>query len=200
MCGRYYIDTDGNIAEMMKILEDIGRRFRGTPEYQSMRLGEIYPTYVVPVIANSKTMHTMPFLMKWGFSCPGRKGQLINARSETVLEKPTFRSAVLEHRCLIPAIQYFEWEKHSVQHTKYAIKTAGEPMIYMAGLYRYEESSKIPVFVILTREAAAEISFIHDRMPVILPREAQREWLSPQGDIRGILHEPAAHLVCQPYK
>lgn len=197
MCGRYYIDTEGDMAEMMRILEEIGRRFGNTAEYASMRLGEIFPTYVVPAIAAGPSAEAEPWLMKWGFSMHGKKSQLINARSETVLEKPMFRKAALAQRCLIPATKYFEWDKHSSRHTKYAIGAEGASMLYMAGLFRQESSSSLPVFVILTRDASEEIAFIHDRMPVVLSRNAQIEWLSPKGDVLSILHEPAVPMAYQ---
>lgn len=197
MCGRYYIDTEGDAAEMMRILEAIGRRFGTTSEYNAMRLGEIFPSYVVPAIAALRTTEAEPWLMKWGFSLQGKKSPLINARSETVLEKPIFRNAALTQRCLIPATKYYEWDKHSRLHTKYAIRAKDSPMLYMAGLFRRESSSDLPVFVILTQNAAEEIAFIHDRMPVILSRDAQKEWLSPKGDVLSILHGPTVRVAYQ---
>ena len=122
--------------------------------------------------------------MKWGFLKYDGKGHLINARSETVAEKNIFRKPLFEGRCLIPASNYFEWltDEHGKKQ-KYTIKTTS-PVSYIAGLYRSEKGSDIPTFVIMTKAAAPKIAFIHDRMPVILERDAQISWLN--GDIEVI--------------
>lgn len=120
--------------------------------------------------------------MRWGYS--GYKNQIINARSETAAEKPMFRKSLLERRCLIPASGYYEWkrtESGSKSKQKYALYCPSRP-IYMAGLWRQEQGEALPVFVILTREAAPAIANIHDRMPVILPDGTRQDWLSAGAD------------------
>jgi putative SOS response-associated peptidase YedK len=87
-----------------------------------------------------------------------------------------FKKAYSSRRCLIPAGHYFEWRKDGALKTKYAIGT-GRP-IYMAGLYTYEPDALLPLFVILTRPAAPDLSFIHHRMPVIIPEHIHRKWLT----------------------
>lgn len=175
MCGRYYIPDDHEDAELNIILDQLKDRYKNTSNFAEMKLGEIYPTNVVPVIAKD-----IPSLMKWGFARFDGKGQIINARLETADEKPMFRKLIESQRCLIPAGCYFEWKKEGDQKQKYAIGLNNP--IYMAGLYRYEETEDLPLFVILTRPAAPDIEFIHDRMPVILSREAQKKWLTNQMD------------------
>ena len=113
--------------------------------------------------------------MKWGYTLPDGK-QIINARSETAADKPLFRDGMLQRRCLIPATNYFEWEKRGRERIKYAIRQSDSPIMYMAGVYRIENGK--PVFSILTREPAENIAFIHNRMPVILPSEAKDDWLN----------------------
>ena len=103
---------------------------------------------------------------------------IINARSETAAEKPMFRDGMQQRRCLLPASHYFEWEKRQREKIKYAIKPSGSDMLFMAGLYRIEGNKAR--FTILTRTPADNISFIHDRMPVILPKEAMNDWLNPK--------------------
>jgi putative SOS response-associated peptidase YedK len=136
-----------------------------------MKHGEIFPTDVVPVLTDKA-----PALMKWGFLRYDGKGPIINARLETANEKPTFKKAYETRRCLIPAGHYFEWRKDGAHKQKYAIGT-GKP-IYMAGLYTYEKDAPLPLFVILTRPAAPDIAFIHDRMPVIVPEHIRHRWLT----------------------
>lgn len=187
MCGRYQLTTEENIQEIQEIVAEINRRYADKPILAQMKLGEIRPTDIVPVIANSKSFEAKPFLMQWGFSGFGAdKKPIINARSETAFEKSTFRKPLLERRCLIPATHYYEWEKQGSSRIKYAIKTV-EPMIYMAGMYRFEEGKPLPMFTILTRQAAPNISYIHDRMPVILSQQLASEWLSPSADVATLI-------------
>ena len=104
MYGRYYIAEEDCAAELQKIIEQLNRRGA------EVKTGEIYPTDTVPVLANNKSMVITPFAMKWGYTLPDGK-QIINARSETAADKPLFRDGMLQRRCLIPATNYFEWEK-----------------------------------------------------------------------------------------
>ena len=127
------------------------------------------------MLANNKSMVITPFAMRWGYTLPDGK-QIINARSETAADKPLFRDGMLQRRCLIPATNYFEWEKRGKDRIKYAIRECDSPILYMAGVYRIENGK--PVFSILTREPAESIAFIHNRMPVILHPEAKNDWLN----------------------
>ena len=142
--------------------------------------GEIFPSSVLPVLAVNKAGEQRVFPMKWGFSGP--KGLLINARAETAAEKETFREAWKAHRCVIPASWYFEWEHDEKKKAgqKYALRPEEQGLIWLAGLYRMEEG--LPVFVVLTRPADESIAWMHDRMPVMLPRSGIGEWIRPESD------------------
>ncbi len=195
MCGRFHIDAESDIEEMQIILEQINRRYAGKPALAKMTLGEVRPTSIVPVIANSKSLQPMPFLMQWGFTGFGDgKKAIINARSETAMEKSMFRKPLQERRCLIPASHYYEWQTQGNRKVKHAIKTV-EPMIYMAGIYRFEEKEELPVFTILTRAAANWIRDIHDRMPVILPHSVSGDWLSMTADVPALIHKADERVV-----
>jgi len=101
-----------------------------------------------------------------------------------------------ERRCLLPASWYFEWQRvGSTKKQKHAISLPDGAPLAMAGLFREEKDIPLPVFVILTREAAPGLSQIHDRMPVVLPREMQREWLSSGCDVRAVLDGALEGLV-----
>ena len=189
MCGRFCVDQEIPIEELKNIIAEVDRRLRATPgtEQLKMPLGEIFPSNIVPVIAPNKQRVATPFPMQWGFTLQGKPQVLINARSETLLDKPIFRKPALERRCLIPATNYFEWQKDGSKKIKHALKDPLAQLIYMAGVYRLEAEKPLPVFVILTRDAALGIRYIHDRMPVILPKEARDAWISDSTDINGIL-------------
>ena len=174
MCGRYYIPDEDSAAELKEIIDQINRRHNAVPV---LKTGEIAPSDTAPVLANNRSLAVTPFAMKWGYTMSNGK-LVFNARSETASEKPLFRDGMTQRRCLVPAAHYFEWEKRGREKIKYAIKPADVSVLYMAGIYRIENG--IPVFSILTREPASSISFIHDRMPVILPREFTTDWLNPR--------------------
>ena len=145
--------------------------------------GEIFPTGVVPVIASNRAGKRTVFPMRWGFN---ERSLLLNARAETAAVKATFRDSWASHRCIVPASWYYEWE-HAVDQNgrkqtgdKYLIQSEGSNMTWLCGLYRMENG--LPYFVILTREAANEIQFIHDRMPLVMPDELVNEWIRPDAD------------------
>ena len=183
MCGRYYLE---NTIEMKPFLEKmmespLVRRWNDTSAVVSA--GEIHPTDVVPVIASNRSGKQSVFPMKWGYN---GKTLLINARVETASEKPTFREDWKSHRCIVPASYYFEWEHLKANDgktktgDKYIIQPQNSSMTWLCGLYRFE--NELPHFVILTRDAADPIRFIHDRMPLIMPEDRISEWIKPDAD------------------
>ena len=180
MCGRYFIDD--SLKGFEPLIEELNR---GKPGGMPIKTGEIRPTDVAPVIANSRARRQRPFLMRWGFG--GRDSHVvINARSETALVRPMFRDAMLERRCLVPASYYFEWQAQGKRRIKHAMKQDG-PVMYMAGLYRLEVGEPLAAFTILTQKADERIAHIHDRMPVLLPAQWAEEWLSPTADAQQLL-------------
>ncbi len=128
------------------------------------------------------------------------KKSLINARSETVERLPTFKEAVRQSRCLIPASYYYEWMKHpDIQRKiKNIMRDPKATTLYMAGIYRMESNPDVPSFVLLTRKAAKGIEEIHDRMPVILDRDQQGEWLSKDADVPRIIEQSVDRIVGMP--
>ena len=191
MCGRYYIQADEGMGdELRAILAEVERRQGNSEAHAAMRIGEIFPSNIVPVIGAEGAS-----LMKWGYS--GYKNRVINARSETAFEKPMFRRSMMERRCLIPASGYFEWRRTpsgGKSKQKYALYRPGRP-IYMAGRWRMEQGEALPVFVILTREAGPGIAEIHDRMPVILPEDAREAWIAPQADAGRLMEQAVREMA-----
>ena len=167
---------------------------------QILTSGEIRPTNVVPVIASGRNRKTGAFPMRWGFQIPG--GSLVvNARSETAASKPTFRDAWRSHRCVIPASWYFEWEHTKTPAgkpktgDKYAIQPRNEQMTWLCGLYRMEDG--FPVFTVLTREPTQYLRQIHDRMPLILPKNMIQEWIRPDNKPEELLEYAVTDLVAE---
>ena len=94
------------------------------------------------------------------------------------LKSTHLKKSMSERRCLIPASYYFEWEGQNGSKIKHVIQPIDKQAFFMAGLYRLEKEKQVPVFTILTRDAAPDIKFIHHRMPVILPAGAREDWLN----------------------
>ena len=172
MCGRYYIDVDASVLK--EIFEEVERKSRESTivQEQGIKSGETFPTNIVPI--QTKDGYEA---MKWGFAQYNGKGQVINARSETAIEKYMFKDAMLHRRCLVPASGYYEWKTIDKKKIKNAFYLKDKQPLYIAGLYRHEKDIDIPTFVILTKDAPEPIEHIHNRMPVIIPQDYQEAWL-----------------------
>ena len=123
---------------------------------------------------------------------------MINARAEPVAEKPSFRSAFEQRRCLVIADGYYEWQKVPEQKTKqpYYLRMADSRPFAFAGLWERWKKGEAPIesCTIITTAANQRLSAIHHRMPVILPPSDFETWLSAESD------EPAAlHALLRPY-
>lgn len=212
MCCQYFMEMDPELRDIVeemnqspltwKMVDKLGRR--ATTE------GVVRPTNIVPAVASSSHGSRAVFPMVFGFSpAGGASVPLINARVETAGQKPTFKEAWKSHRCIIPASYYFEWV-HLVNPAtgkkktgeKYLIQPKGAQLAWLAGLYRIEEKSgmRYPAFTILTREPGEEIRFIHDRMPVILPRELVDSWIQPDSDPEDIVKEAITDVAFEKTK
>ena len=112
-------------------------------------------------------------VLSWGYPSKHSGGLVINARVETLLEKPMFCDDVMHRRCLIPASGFYEWDRTK---QKANIQVPDEQLIYFAGIYGIREG--VERFVIITREAAGEMCRIHKRMPLIVPGTRMDEWFS----------------------
>ena len=193
MCGRFYTDfDDAQYREMLALLYLRAQQDEGL---LMIKNGEVFPTDFVAVL-DAKG----PRVMRWGFARFDGKGVIINARSETALEKNLFRAPMLSAqgqsgRCLIPANAYYEWETREKTKIKYRLRPAKEGMFTFAGLYRSEAGAKTPVFTILTAPAAAGISFIHDRMPLILPKAVREAWLNDPAEAAKLLEAGTQEIV-----
>ncbi|MCL1790379.1 MAG: SOS response-associated peptidase [Peptococcaceae bacterium] len=169
MCGRFYIEIEE--SELREIAEEVEKTLSAYPEQITLKMnGEIFPTNTVPVQTGSNRYQPM----KWGFTGFDSR-PVINARSETVFQKPMFRESMGTRRCLIPAGGYYEWQKDGGQKIKHRFFVPGQSL-YLAGCYRKEQGDNLPRFVILTRQAINGVAAIHDRMPVIVPKERRERW------------------------
>ena len=193
MCGRY-----GLVAELNDLSEMFGFTADGvayTPSYN------IAPTQMVLTVVNKEGPRAS--LMRWGLIPHWAKdmsvgSRMINARAEAVAEKPAFRAALRRQRCLVLADSFYEWQREGKAKRPMRIKLeSGEPFAF-AGLWDSwgtPAGETIESCTIITTEPNGLLRPIHNRMPVILPREVEEAWLD-EG-----LREPAAlHQMLVPIR
>ena len=209
MCGRFFVEGESDNELLARMIAEAERRQQAITGESHIARGEVFPASTVAAMAAGKSGDIGIFPMTWGFHLQPHNKLIINTRCETAMDKPLFRKSMLERRCLIPCSWYFEWETRDAQQSllddmpslqiqaagqtvkgkaknqtkiKYAIRPKTPGIIYLAGIYRYEDNLKLPVMSILTREPAPEISFIHDRMPVIFSDSHHGAWLDRDAD------------------
>lgn len=195
MCGRFYIESDDTPDELIELLNRAEGFGQKADSGFRLKRGEVRPGDCAAVIAMNRAAKRSVFPMKWGFRMD--RQLLINARSETAASKPSFRQSMRERRCLIPASAYFEWDHREKPLQKYRFSLPDAPLMYLAGLYRFEPDAAFPVFTVLTREAAPEIACFHDRMPVIVPPELHGRWLDRSLTPLPVLESAQTHLRWQ---
>lgn len=178
MCGRFTLTIDPDELQTTFNLSEPPPADL-TPRYN------IAPSQAVAVIANGASRKLEFF--KWGLipawaRDPKIGNRMINARAETLSEKPSFRSALKKRRCLILADGFYEWKKEGKTKTPMYLQLKdGEPFAF-AGLWetwKSPEAELIKSCTIITTGPNALVKKIHDRMPVILPAKAYDLWLSP---------------------
>ncbi len=180
MCSRYFLDADGNVIAYtfsVPLNERVRRRFN------------IAPTQEVPIVRTSKEGPREIAMLRWGLVPGWAKDvgvgtKMINARGESAHEKPAFREAMARRRCLVPASGFFEWRGMPGRKQPFAITIPDRPLFAFAGLWetwRPRDGPPVETFTIVTTDANETVAQIHDRMPVILPKEAEDAWLN--GDV-----------------
>jgi putative SOS response-associated peptidase YedK len=112
----------------------------------------------------------------------------INARIESVASKPTFRLAWRQRRCVIPVSGYFEWTGEGAAKTPFFVYASDSPILMLGGIYERwcgEDGIPLDSFSIVTTAATGAIASVHDRMPIILPASAMRNWLYGEAELAG---------------
>ncbi|NPV84969.1 MAG: SOS response-associated peptidase [Anaerolineae bacterium] len=179
MCGRYTLARQASELQKTFLLEEFPADW--APRYN------IAPGQMVPVVTNEAPCRAQMF--RWGLIPFWAKDmeigwRLINARSETIGEKPAYRAAFQKRRCLILADGFFEWQ-HPVDKkgkgVPYYFRLTNELPFAFAGLWEIWQSSQGEIFscTIITTEANDQVRYVHERMPVILLPESYQLWLDP---------------------
>lgn len=194
MCGRYTLTSFGELGKRFELAGAAGageefaatlERLQLTPRYN------IAPTQdcvvIAPVAVGRLGGGRELRLMRWGLIPAWAKdaaigNKLINARSETAAEKPSFRSAFKTRRCLVPADGYYEWQAAPEGKLPWLIRAKDGAPLAFAGLYEHWRPAggePIESFTILTCAAHPELAWLHERMPVILTSAGAERWLDP---------------------
>jgi putative SOS response-associated peptidase YedK len=181
MCGRY------TLTKPLQTIEShfgpIHISFKYCPSYN------IAPSMMSPIVISKSGQRELTG-MKWGLVptwAKDEKMKLINARSETAHEKPSFKNSLRNQRCLIPADGFLEWQGKEKQ--PHYIQLKEQALFAFAGLWstwKNLDGENLNTYTILTTTANEKLSPIHARMPVILPSEQYNAWLTPDSSLDAV--------------
>ena len=177
MCGRYNADDKVN---------DWIVKCCSFPSEGVLRVGDIRPGERAPVVIAGKSK---PLIMPMTWGIQGNGNLIINARKETLWEKPTFRNLIQHRRCLLPASCFYEWD--SSKH-KATLCSKDGTMLFLAGVYQADPDGGR--FVIITAPADEIVKPIHDRMPVRIPESLISAWLSDAESAKELLDSATVPL------
>ena len=188
MCGRFALYGPISLRRDMKpeewdwLLPLVDRIEHGPPRFN------FAPTQTAPIV-HATAEGTVIDDMRWGLVPAWAKdakigNKAINARVETVAEKPMFRSAFKTRRCLVPANGYFEWKGAAPNKQPYFIHAPDKSMLLFAGLWErwwpVKDAEPVQTFTIVTGPPGLVSGDIHDRAPVILPSALWNDWLTAE--------------------
>ncbi|WP_294347050.1 SOS response-associated peptidase [Prosthecochloris sp.] len=175
MCGRFVLFIP--LAEIAKEFQAEQLSFGFEPDYN------ISPSRNVPLVIRDTDNRLI--LSRWGFVPVWADdlaigNRMINARAETVADKPMFKKAVAEQRCIVPANGFYEWRKIGSRKQPVYISRKDGKIMALAGIHNTWVSpagEKVNTFAIITTQPNELVKEIHNRMPVILSKEQYEEWL-----------------------
>lgn len=201
MCGRFTLRAPADRVKREFQLEEV-------PSIEARF--NIAPTQSVLAV-RSIADEREAVLLKWGLIPSWAKdnsigAKLINARSETVEEKPSFREAFKRRRCIIPADGFYEWQRTGGRKQPYYFRLKDDRLFGFAGLWekwRTPDGESLETCSILTTEANEVLSTVHDRMPVILHPESYELWLDDDARKQDLRKEllrpyPASEMTAYP--
>jgi putative SOS response-associated peptidase YedK len=146
-------------------------------------------------------------VMRWGLIPHWAKdksigSRMINARSDSAASKPAFKNSLAKRRCLVPADGWYEWRKEGGTKQPFFMTTPDGSSLAFAGLWATwhdksdEQADPLVSYTILTTDAIGQLTDIHDRMPLVLPRQSWARWLDPDvDDVSDLLVAPSMELV-----
>jgi putative SOS response-associated peptidase YedK len=187
MCGRYVSPKDADIEGQWHI----GARHNRYPDYSGILHFNAAPTQLLPIVRQDLEGGLELLPMRWGLIPSWAKDwsigtKMINARSETVAEKPAFRAAFKRRRCLVPMLGFYEWKKVPAGKVPHFIHLRNGDLMAAAGLYEFwpgkDGVEPIESYTIITTAANEFMAKLHDRMPVFLAEKDRAAWLDPKNE------------------
>lgn len=182
MCGRYTLTSQHGLAEAFELAVAEPPE---ASEWWRPRFN-VAPTQPAPVIVLRDGVRVLE-LMRWGLVPPWATSlaggaKMINARVEGLATRPAFREALKARRCLVPADGFFEWRPHAGGKTPIYMRPVPRRPVAFAGLWerwRAPDATWVTSFTVITGPPNALVAPIHDRMPIVLARDAIAPWLAP---------------------
>ena len=176
MCGRYFLHSTA---------DKLAQLFGEMPMPVLDARYNIAPTQPVPVVRQNPAARREMVLVRWGLIPSWSKGpdsrySMINARAETVAQKPAYRSAFRYRRCLIPADGFYEWRATPGGKQPYVLRARDGGPMALAGLWEHwqdADGNELESCTVLVRQANAQVRDIHERMPVVVAPESFDLWL-----------------------
>lgn len=168
MCGRYLTPEEADLERAWDLSAPVDYR----------RSYNLAPSQLAPVVRPSEKGALAIEMLVWGFQPHWAKRAWINARSETVFTSRAFAPAARRHRCLVPALGWYEWQGSKPPKQPWLFHRNGFKPFAFAGIWTWSGEDEPGTFAILTTEAAPEIAEIHDRMPVIVDDNDHARWLA----------------------
>lgn len=182
MCGRFAL-----IAEPADV----------KTHFDLLRIPEFKSSYNIPpggkilTIVKKKHGGYKGANLLWGLIPSWSKNKnishkLINARAETIAEKPAFKTAIRHHRCLIPTTGYYEWQHLNGTKQAYSIRSHDQQLFAFAGIWEVWQAADETIYScsIITRAANSQLSPVHHRMPVIINASQYATWLNPETSLQ----------------
>lgn len=196
MCGRFtYLFTWTQLHKLLRLgswpVEELAPRYN------------VAPTQMAPVVRAAAGARE-GVMLRWGLVPPWADdlaigSRMINARGETLAEKPAFRPALAKRRCLVPVTGFYEWRSNPGQKAKTPlwIGRATRQPLWLAGLWERwtKGDATVESFTIITVPPNSLLRSVHDRMPVILPDDRVEAWLDPDRDAAAVAHLLVTHEV-----
>lgn len=191
MCGRYATTRSAaDLSALFEAYDDTGDRL--IPDYN------VAPTDPVPIVRISDPAGgSVLSVARWGLLPPWAKdsrgaARMINARAETVASTRAYARPFARHRCLVPADGWYEWVRREGAKQAYFMTPRNGDVLAFAGLWSVWRGTGTPVLTcnVVTMAALGELALVHDRMPLVLPRDRWSEWLSGGDDPAVLLAPP----------
>ncbi|GLZ38460.1 SOS response-associated peptidase [Actinokineospora sp. NBRC 105648] len=212
MCGRYAAAKDpATLAAEFDAIDTMGDQapdldYNVAPTKNVVTVVQRHPRDADGAVDRSTTERTLR-VMRWGLvpawaKDSGGGAKMINARSETAAGKPAFKKSLAERRCLIPADGWYEWRRDKTSKQPFFTTPRDGGSLAMAGLWttwRDQDDPAKPILItcaVLTTDAVGPLAEVHDRMPLLLGRDAFARWLDPDSrEVSELLAPPSLDLV-----